>query len=360
MKGRATQGRGRRRANSSPMEVRGSNSFSRYDPKHIAHVQREIAHSVKPNVLRQLEEDDLDETEFQRLLAQDLVDLSPEAKELLRAYRHERTRRKGKKQDKSEQNSDFLSLLSGLEELRRQVEEFQELENDPFLKAGKPFVPPQLVLSQHVPRPPSLQPNSDSILSETVPQLSGAGRLARKMVVYAPTPELRDLLAYELQVFGEPVIAQVKQFGVRCIVLERNRPLTDLRINNMMVVAPSERTADGRPWGMVRGIYCSDRRLFVVGEELLGLGVRSTARHEFAHAYDHVFSQKNGRRLPLSVQLWNSFRQKRGGLVSDYAAVNPQEYFAESVEAFFQEGTRELLRMQDPQMFDYLSQLFAA
>ena len=96
------------------------------------------------------------------------------------------------------------------------------------------------------------------------------------------------------------------------------------------------------------------------GEELVGRPHQSGARHELAHAYDHVFSQKNQRRMPLSVQLWNSFREHRAGLVSQYAATNPAEYFAESVEAFFQEGGRESLRQKDPLMFDYLRQLFAA
>lgn len=343
------------------MEVRGAN-FSGYDARHIGHVQREIARSVKPNLLRQLEDDDLDEQTLHRLLSEDLVDLSPEAKDMLRALHKQRTKRNGKT-DKKEQNPDFTSLLSGLEELRKQVEEQQQNEeNEPFFRRGKPFVPPQLILSQHVPLPPGAAKRSwTGAGSAGVGRgLTAAGLLAKKLVVYAPRPELKEIFAEELQVFGQEIVGQVKQFGVRAIILERNRALTDIKINNMMVVAPSERTPDGRPWGMVRGLYCTDRRLFVVGEELLGLGVRSTARHEFAHAYDHVFSEKNGRRMPLSVQLWNSFRQNRAGLVSEYAGVNPAEYFAESVEAFFQEGARDSLRQQDPLMFDYLRQLFAA
>lgn len=347
------------------MEVRGTN-FSRYDAQHIGHVQREIARSVKPNLLRQLEDEDLDEQTLHRLLSEDLVDLSPEAKELLRNLHKQRTKRNGKTDSKGEQkNADFMSLLSGLEELRKEVEERQkDDDNEAFFRRGEPFVPPQLILSQHVPLPPGAARRSwdgtGAAGGAGRRSLNGAGLLAKKLVAYAPRPELREIFAEELQVFGQAIIGQVKQFGVRAIILERNRALTDIKINGMMVVAPSERTADGRPWGMVRGLYCTDRRLFVVGEELLGLGVRSTARHEFAHAYDHVFSEKNGRRMPLSVQLWNSFRQKRAGLVSDYAGVNPAEYFAESVEAFFQEGARDALRQQDPQMFDYLHQLFAA
>lgn len=337
------------------MDIKGPHSFGGYDAKHIAHVQREIARSVKPNLLRQLEDDDLDESAFARLLQEDLVELSPEAKEMLRSLRKERARRKTKKEDPSENNTDFLSLLTGLEDFRKQVEEGQRQDDPTFRKKGQPFMPPSLTLSQHVPRS-----SSESATSWRRPALNEAGELARKMVVIAPKPELKEQLALELQVFGKAIVQQVKQFGVRVIILERNRPLTDIKLHGMMIVAPSERTFDGRPWGTVRGIYCSDRRLFVVGEELIGRSDGSVARHEFAHAYDHTFSQKNHRRLPLSVQLWNSFRQERTGLVSAYAATNPAEYFAESVEAFFQEGARDALRQQDPLMFDYLKQLFAA
>ena len=337
------------------MDIKGPHSFGGYDAKHIAHVQREIARSVKPNLLRQLEDDDLDESAFARLLQEDLVELSPEAKEMLRSLRKERARRKTKKEDPGENNTDFLSLLTGLEDFRKQVEEGQRQDDPAFRKKGQPFMPPSLTLSQHVPRS-----SSDSASSWRRPALNEAGELARKMVVIAPKPELKEQLALELQVFGKAIVQQVKQFGVRVIILERHKALTDIKLHGMMIVAPSERTFDGRPWGAVRGIYCSDRRLFVVGEELIGRSDGSVARHEFAHAYDHTFSQKNHRRLPLSVQLWNSFRQERTGLVSAYAGTNPAEYFAESVEAFFQEGARDALRQQDPLMFDYLKQLFVA
>lgn len=339
------------------MEVRGSN-FSKYDAQHIAHVQREIARSVKPNLLRQLEDDDLEDAVFHRLLAEDLVDLSPEAKELLQSLRKDRLQRKGKKQNPEESNKDFLSLLTSLDELRQEVEAAREQEDPVFTRPGQPFVPPTLVLSQHVPRPERVPGSSSQEYSG--PYLNRAGELARKLVAISPSPELRDILAWELQVFGEEIVSMVKQFGVRAIILDRHSALTDIKIQGMTVVAPSEKTFDGRPWSQVRGLYCSDRRLFVVGEELIGLPHMSVARHEFAHAYDHVFSQKNGRRLPLSVQLWNRFCKERTALVSRYAGTNPAEYFAESVEAFFRDGPRELLRQEDPLMFDYLCQLFAA
>ena len=343
------------------MEIRGGQNLSRFDAQHIAHVQREIAHSVKPNVLRQLEDQDLSEEAFERLLDEDLVELSPEAKELLKNLRKQRRGKKGKHDDALDApRKDFLSLLAGLEEFRKQVEEETLAENEltPPTKP-KPFLPPVIALSNHVPRPEMAAPRPTAFNSRSNSNwLNRAGELAKKMVAIAPGPEHKEKIAFELQVFGETVVGQMKQFGTRVVVLGPNTALTDLRINGMMVVAPSEKTFDGRPWGQVRGLYDPSRRMLVVGQELIGLPNRSTARHEFAHAYDHYFQEKNHRKQPLSVQLWNSFRHERTGLVSDYAAVNPQEYFAESVEAFFQPGSRESLRTSDPQLFDYLVQLF--
>ena len=343
------------------MEIRGPGNFSRYDPQHLAVVQREIAHSVKPNVLKELDDKDLTEEALEKLFTEDLVNLSPEAKELLRQMRKERKGKNRRHDDALDSpRQDFLSLLAGLEEFRRQVDEDTAAEDalrKPPTKP-KPYLPPVIALSTHVPRP-EMSITGVSPSRGGSQWLSRAGDLAKKMVAIAPRPELKESMAREIQVFGETIISQVKQFGVRAVILGPNTALTDLKINGMHVVAPSEKTFDGRLWTGVRGLYDPSRRMLVVGEELLGLPNRSTTRHEFAHAYDHVFSTKNQRRLPLSVQLWNSFRQERSGLVSAYAATNPAEYFAESVEAFFQHGpTREGLRSSDSRMFDYLAQLF--
>ena len=178
------------------------------------------------------------------------------------------------------------------------------------------------------------------------------------MIYYAPSEEARIKTQDELEPMGFTVVSMLRDFGTHIIVLERNKALTQLKINNMYVVAPSEKTFDGRPWSRVRGLYDNARRLLVIGEEQLGVEGHSAARHEFAHAYDNAFSQNHGRRLPLSVQLWNKFRANRTGLISSYAATNPAEYFAESVEAFFQPGLKAQLRQRDPDMYAYLEDLF--
>ena len=342
------------------MEVR-STQFGRYDAQHIGHVQREIARSVKPNVLRQLENDDLSEEALERLLNEDLVELSDEAKSLLKQLRVQRKSKKRNQDDVLEApRKDFLALLAGLEELRKQVEEndLEEAGLKPEEKP-KPFLPPVLMLSQHQPRPPSAPtPNRLGATRSNTQWLNRAGEIAKKMIAIAPRPELRDQVAYEMQAFGEPILSQMKQFGIRVVILGRNTPLTELRINGMHVVAPSEKTFDGRPWSIVRGLYDQSRRMLVVGEELLQSSEGSVVHHELAHAYDHFFMEKNHRRQPLSVQLWNSFRDERTGLVSAYAGTNPAEYFAESVEAFFHPLQREQLRQRDGRLYDYLVQLF--
>lgn len=323
------------------MEIKGPN-LGRYDPGHIAAVQREIARSVKPNVLRELD----DKVAAALLLTTtDAVNLSPEAKAYLKELRR-KMREEGK--DKAFARSsepDFQALLQGLEEFRNQTrDEAPDLE-------GKPAFPSTITLSNHVPG--SQRPRTAGASNPTRELLDG-------MIHYAPGKEVREIVTRELEVLGHELVAQVKAFGVRIMVLERQKLLSSVRIRGMAVVGPGERTFDGRPWDTVRGLYDQSRRLLVLGEEMVGSPFRSVARHEFAHAFDHAFSEKNRRKLPLSVQLWNLFRGERTGLVSAYAGTNPAEYFAESVEAFFQETGRKNLEANDPRMFRYLQELFSA
>ena len=101
--------------------------------------------------------------------------------------------------------------------------------------------------------------------------------------------------------------------------------------------------------------------MICLGEEQLDESQRtgrSTVRHEFAHAYEHVWSDKRQRRHPLSVELWYRFEKTRKGFITAYASTQPAEYFAESVEAFFAPGLRDKLLMADPDMFAHLREMF--
>lgn len=332
------------------MEVRGPNHGGRYDAQHIQHVQRQIARSVKPNLLRELEED-LDPETLLKLLTQDDIELSEEAMEYLRKLRRRLKRKKRRQNEEEEEDEDFAALVGNLEELRREADaELDKQLPDPL--EAKPFIPPVIQLSGN----PMGRPRAAGSL---VPQ-SRAAQLVERMIYHAPSRESRHKIMRELEVFGESMIETVRRNGVAIIILSRRMSLAELKIKNMYVVGRGEKTFDGRDWSVVRGLYDNGRSLLVVGEELLGQPGRSTARHEFAHAYDHIYSKVRRRVLPLSVELWNANADQRTGLVSDYAGTNPAEYFAESVEAYFEQGGRALLQRIDPKMYLFLSDLFAA
>ncbi|MFP4498743.1 MAG: zinc-dependent peptidase [Vulcanimicrobiota bacterium] len=334
------------------MEIRGAN-FGMYDANYLKVTSREHAKSVKPNVFREVD----DSVNKALQLTQDVVALSPEARELLYMLK-----KYGKDSDqvrKYLKDKDFKKLIYNFKELRDLVyEEEEEDEGDAAQgkkkkkkKKGEPAVPNEI----------KIMISSGTVGGNGTRKVMGWSPLREKldkMIAVCENDSKRKILIQELEPLGEAIIQLVKAFGTRIIVLPRDKNLTQIRIKGMSLVAPGERSFDGRPWEGVRGIYDNSRRIIVIGEENIGHPRHSTARHEFAHAFDHTFSQKNNRRLPLSVQLWNLFRKDRGGLVSDYAATNPQEYFAECVESFFRQSGKDELFQKDPQMYQYLEKLF--
>ncbi len=334
------------------MEISGP-KFGMYDAKYLSVTQRDKPQTVKPNVFREV-----DESVGKALqLTQDLVALSPEAREFMRLLK-----KYGKDSPQMQQflqgkNVDKLvySYKELLDAVYRKDQDDQEEEEEEDTAQGR---------KKKQKRP--AMPNS-MVLQFTSGERSARGRtqswsrareLLDKMIVFDPDESIRRMLIRELEVLGEEIISAVRQFGVHIIILPRNQNLTQIRIKGMSVVAPGQKSFDGRPWEMVRGLYDISRRIMVIGQENIGNPRHSTAIHEFAHAFDHTFSEKNQRRLPLSVQLWNLFRQEREGLITDYAGTNPQEYFAESVEAYFGTTARDELEKKDPKMFSYLENLF--
>lgn len=326
--------------------IQGLN-MGQYDASYLTAVQREMARSVKTNTLG-----DFDEDVAQALLLTmmtDEVNLSPEAKAQLQKLRQKLRKKRQDEEDIEDYSKpderDFSALLQGLNEFST-----EELPDDdkPALES-KTLFPNVIQLSEYVPGSDRPKAKAYSPTRETID----------RMIYYSPTPEARVKLQDELEPLGFEIVSQVKAFGVKIIIMEKNCRLSQIRIHGLMIVAPSERTFDGRPWDIVRGLYDSSRRIFVIGEEQLGNPHHSVGRHEFAHAFDHAFSELRQRRLPLSVQLWNLFSKERSGLVSSYAATNPAEYFAESVDAYFIPSKRKILQEQDPKMFAYLNELFS-
>jgi hypothetical protein len=334
-------------------KINGPN-FGLYDPQYLRVTQRETPQSVKPNVFKETTEDQA--TTLQNL-TKDIVSLSPEAQEFIRLLK-----KYGKNSAEVKtflKDEDVKKLIGSYKQLRELVNDDDEEEEDEDPATGKKRKKNKLKGKPAVPNVMTFQ------LSRQAREGSGkqmdwnrVRELIDSMIAYCNDENLRKTLVLELEPLGEQIIHMVKSFGVRIIVLPKQLSLPQLKIRGMSLVGKGERTFDGRPWDVVRGIYCQDRRIIVIGEERVGQIKSSTARHEFAHAFDHTFSQKHHRRLPLSVQLWNLFRDKRGGMITDYAATNPMEYFAECVEVFFTPSGKTALMEKDRLMHDYLDKLF--
>jgi hypothetical protein len=107
--------------------------------------------------------------------------------------------------------------------------------------------------------------------------------------------------------------------------------------------------------------------LFVVEERTVYLRSRSpmTIAHEFGHALDCALGG-GVYRSSIDPQLRRLFAAA-GTYVTPYAATGLDEYFAESVRAyveandpasFWPRATRTRLRRIDPDMYDYVEQLF--
>jgi hypothetical protein len=343
--------------------ISGNNQPGRFQGQHITAVPRRTAESVTPNLLRDLKpfidlDDELDEDELLRLLTLDEVDLSEEARDILRKLKKKKKRGREREAEQSEQ--EFLELLANLDE--QDMTPVAELPR----KDVTPFLPPVLTLSNYSPLMEESRPlpiAAKGPAEDDISSLSRAGKLGLAMVAIAPRKESAMKVARDLEVFGADILSEVKRFGTRLVVIEPQVAFTEVQIGGMYLFGAGEKTADGRPWSMVRGVYSSKRRMICLGEELLdesSRSGRSTVRHEFAHAYEDFWSQKRQRKQPLSVELWYRFEATRKSFVTDYASTQPAEYFAESVEAFFVPGLRDKLRTGDPEMHAYLSQLLGS
>lgn len=317
------------------MKIEGPQFFG-YDKQHIQVIRQLRPETIKPNIFKNVNED-----VAMALLLSDVITLSPEAQAILK-----------KLKEKMDETGEGLSKIFDDEEFMKNFQKLKSMvgKKDRAIKEHKEPAHKIEIQIGKGEREKTKSTFSYTPLREKID----------KMIVYSPNDASKKIILQELEVLGDNIISASKKFGVRIIILKENEAITDLKIAGMSVVGKGEKTFDGRNWEHVRGIYDQERRLIVLGEEQLGYRNRSTARHEFAHAFDHTFTTKNQRKLPLSVQLWNLFGRERKELVTEYAATNPAEYFAECVEEFFNPSGDQKLKEKDPQMHDYLKNLFMA
>lgn len=157
--------------------------------------------------------------------------------------------------------------------------------------------------------------------------------------------------------FGAPAIAFAYNFGTRVVPLD-----------------PRQRYDDASPALKRLGVDVDawpapPAGLFVVEERTVYLRSRSTmtVAHEFGHALDCALGG-GVYRSSIDPHLRRLFTEATA-YVTPYAATGTDEYFAESVRAyvevndpasFWPRATRARLRRIDPEMYDYVADLFAS
>lgn len=309
-----------------------------YDPAYIQAIRAEMARSIKPNAFRERP----DNVVQLALLLADVVELSAEAKLLLKKLR--------RSQGNQLEDVDWNLLLEELKKEPRKGKERETNREDAHLN----------LITLPVMRPPlpEVLPRDGNGHAKKSPGETELRKILAKMIVRAPNETIKSKLIDELEKLNAYVINACRNFGVHILLLDRREKISDIRIHGMALAIPGERVRDGRVKDHVRGFYYEDRRLMIVGEEQIGIPGRFVSIHEFAHAYDHTFSEKHYQMHFLSTQLWNLFAPTRKGLITDYAAESPAEYFAESVEGYFVKDSRKWLERNDPQMYEFLSNLF--
>lgn len=158
-----------------------------------------------------------------------------------------------------------------------------------------------------------------------------------------------------LRKFGEPALRYAAERKIRVVPLRRDEHY-------------QERSEALRRLGVdVDAWPAPPAGLFVVEERTMYLRSRSamTVAHEFGHALDCALGE-GVYRSSVDPVLRRLFSEARA-FVTPYAATGTDEYFAECLRAyieandprsFWPRATRERLRRIDPQMYDYVDQLF--
>jgi len=185
-------------------------------------------------------------------------------------------------------------------------------------------------------------------------------RIIESMIVYSPSGEKKEQFKDEIRVIGPRALTIMSNFAVKIVIIGDDHVYSRVLVGNKPLSWKGRKLYGKYDMDSCGGLYIGEQRLLLVKESLVGGGFSSVAVHECAHAIDHAIKENHRLSMSLSVRLWNYFQCDRKALVSSYAGENPAEYFAESVEAYFNPVKRDLLIECDPKMFSFLTDLFAA
>lgn len=105
------------------------------------------------------------------------------------------------------------------------------------------------------------------------------------------------------------------------------------------------------------GFYIPEHRRVILKEKFLSKD--SVTIHELAHAVDYLLTAKCGFPERLSTILWHGFKETRKILASGYMLHGPHEYFAVSLEIYYEKGGRAKLGRIDPDLLKFLDSFLA-
>ena len=174
------------------------------------------------------------------------------------------------------------------------------------------------------------------------PEEVGPGQVRgwlRDMLQCYPTQASARIYLNEAQDFGWRILALMLRFGIKVEIF----PHASYRKRRSVKSA---------------GIYSFQQKTVSLDEDYLERPHQSLVHHEMGHALDHLISSLCLQGQCCSTKLWHGFAPQRLAFVTAYAGKNPREYFAESVEAYFQPHSHEWLRHNDPAMHAFVTALF--
>lgn len=270
---------------------------------------------------------------------------------LLSAETHKASRDRGRRgRSRHRESQDFEGLTGALARMGEELEEAlsqQEWEASLWQPPHQPIrLSPPAFLRTSVRRAEEREQNGHSEPRE----LTQEEELAHAMIAYSPNEQATLRVVREMLPFGLRSLYRLFTFGLRVVVLEKGRPYGSISIGERRLTSDEKRKVE-----TTLGIYFRAYKLILMHEDRLGDDDDSTLRHELAHAWECTYNFRKRRAgANISIELWNRFAKTRRGFVSAYAATQPVEYFAESVEAYFSEKNRARLRRLDPDMFAWL------
>ena len=158
------------------------------------------------------------------------------------------------------------------------------------------------------------------------------------MIIGEQPFEVREAFHCQVRPLGWRLIGLLNRFGITAELLE-------------------DSDYERRHGRYSAGMYFQRKKRVAIKDSALFSNRDLVLIHEFGHAIDHLISSLCSGGHRVSIKLWHWFAPQRNGFVTNYATVNPAEYFAESLQAYFLKAEYAHLQKHDRSMYNFLDDL---